>query len=510
MEAYAINIALNLRANVGGSQVLIRELGLVQTHALRVRGILGTLGVGFTVAAGIREIAKATSDYAHEAQKLQTVLQDATQLQTAISAAQRVSTEVPTTNYTDNIKAISDLYGVFNGNLQEIIAELPAIQQISTAMDAMGKKIDGKEIYSTARAVELTGLSGDDPRFAKRMSEIGRVSEFTHGRVNGQQYAAFNAMSLPFVTGYNDDFMYRYAPSLIQDRGSGSAAGTGLTTFEQSMFTRMTKATFQTAQSLGLIKKDAVVDAGSMGRMTLRNPNDLLGEDLRLKDPYTWSKQYLFPILDKMKTDAERQQTIAKLFPDRTAARTEAIFYTRRSQFDRDAPNIAATQDPISAAKRLMESDPKILGTEIWKQFQDVLVNIGHEALPTVLPLMRGFRDLLVDINKAFQGLDSWKNVLVTAGLLEKRTTDATPPYEKGGIKDWLVRHGVVGAQQASAIGPPPMNHTIVVESTVRMPDNTVLGKAVTKYQSNQMNGTANSASSFDRRRGFTPPGLAY
>jgi len=517
MDAYAINIALNLRANVGGSTTIIRELGLVESSALKVKGILGTLGIGLGIAEGIKEMASATSDYAHQLSLLQSVIRDNKQMADAVNAAWATSFSTPTSDATENLKAINDLIPAF-GNVPDATANIDSLQKLSAVITNLGGGPD--QVFDIAKALETRGAAQDSERFKRESSMMVQASEATGGRVSARDYLQFIRQENPFATGFSNEFLYRVAPTLIQDMGA-SRSGTALNTLENTLAGgRMTKAAKAEMTQLGLLDAGVSYKEGSAGTVQV-DQKGLKGANLALDNPYKWVNEVMIPALvaHGITGAKEQEKEIAKLFSNRNAERIVVEFSVNQSRYAKDAGVIAQTEDPYAVYDRQKDTDPKMLGIEIWAQLKDVLIGIGRDALPIVLPLMRDFRDALVELNKALNGIDnvysealkgifaSPRDALVTFGILDKK--DASP-FEQGGIKDWLVRHGIVGSTQATSIAPPPLRQDITLNSTVVLPNGDVLGKAVTKYQAGQMNSNANSPSFFDPRRGYSPPGFAY
>ena len=499
--AYRINIALNLISNSStATRGIIRELTLVETVGLRLKGVLGGLVVGAGLVAGIKAASRATSDYADEVQKLQAILRTPANMAAADAEARRVSMAVPTTNYTDNLKAIGDLVPAF-GNVPDAIKNIESLQKLSSVITAFGGKPD--QAFDIAKALETRGAANSPSQFRRESGEMVQAIESTNGRVDANQFLLAIRQSNPFATGFSEQFLYRILPTLMQDMG-GSRAGTALNSFENTLVGgRMTKAAKGLFQQFGLLDANAKFNEGSAGTVQLKGAR-VEGSGLALSDPDRWINEVLAPamVAHGFVTPKQQEEVIAKLFSNRNSERIAVEFDVNRNRYAKDSRVIGGTENPFDTYGRLKDNDPKVLHQELLKQFDDVMINLGNVALPLVIPAMRDLVKLLQlasdVIEKGFGPLGAFHDV----GSKIKVDTDTGPSY---GDKWRNALHSLEFWKKDSNAVPPPnkqanngtMTGTVVL-------NNRVVGQ-FTAVQNKQMSLPNNSGSSPDPRMSYVP-----
>jgi hypothetical protein len=501
--AYRINIALNLVTNSStATRGIVRELGIVEASAIRLRSVLGTLGIGFSLAAGIREMAKATSDYGHQLAILHSVIRDNKQMLDAQKSAWSVSFSTPTSTAAGNLKAIGDLVPAF-GNANDAIKNIDSLQKLSAVITNLGGNPD--QAFDIAKALETRGAANDPARFRRESGEMVQASEATHGRVDAGEFLKFVRQSNPFATGFSDQFLYRVAPTLMQDMG-GSRAGTALNSFENTLVGgRMTKAAKNIFQQMGLLDAHASYQEGSAGTVQLKG-SQVRGADLALSDPNRWINEVLAPAMVShgFTTPKQQEALIAKLFSNRNSERIAVEFDINRTRYAKDAGIIGQTENPFNAYDRLKDTDPKMLGVAIWSQLQDVLVNIGKDALPVALPLMRDFGAALVELNKALQGVSSVFDPYINTFKALGNTHISTDTGGSYGQK-WHNALNWLGIGSADNSVPPPNKQSSSGQTGNVYLDSRKVGTVLWSQAGKQMSVPNNSGSSPDPRMSYVP-----
>ena len=510
ISAYRINIALNLVSNSSSaSRSIVRELFGIETAAHRVRNVMGALGIGFGIAEGVREMVKATSEYGHELEVLKLVIRDNKQMADAVKAAWSVSYSVPTSTASDNLKAIGDLVPAF-GNVKDAINNIESLQKLNAVISNFGGKPD--QVFDIAKALETRGAASDPTRFNKEAGMMVQATEDTHGRVAARDYLQFIRQANPFATGFSNDFLYKIAPTLMQDMG-GSRAGTAVTSFENTLVGgRMTKAAKGLFQQFGLLDGNAAFSEGSAGTVQLKGSR-VKGSDLALSDPNRWVNEVLVPALDRhgFTTAKQQEEVMAKLFSNRNSQRIAVEFHVNQGRYAKDAGIIGQTENPFKAFDNMKDNDPKMLGVEIWSQLQDVLVNIGKDALPHVLGPLQLFRDALIDLNKVLNGDASLMGAAFN-GAIRKPISDAFAPRNaqeaavKHGIADFLVMAGIL--DKKSAAPPSSDSSSQGAKSGDVYLDKRKVGTVIYKDMADQMNEPSSSGQGFDSRRSYSPTDL--
>lgn len=498
-SAYKIDIALNLMTNSAtASRSIIRELGLIETSAIRLRGVLGALGLGFGLAAGVKEMAKATSDYGHQLAILHSVIRDNKQMLDAQKSAWAVSFNAPTSTAADNLKAIGDLVPAF-GNVPDAIKNIESLQKLSAVITNLGGNPD--QAFDIAKALETRGAASDPARFNRESAEMVQASMATHGRVDAGEFLKFIRQANPFATGFDEQFLYRIAPTLMQDMG-GSRAGTGINSLENTLVGgRMTKAAKAMMTKFGVVDPGVAYKEGAAGAVQI-DQHGIKNADLAMTNPYEWVNKVLMPALVAHGVTGQKEQeaVIAKMFSNRFAERIVIEFAVNQARYEKDAGITAQTENPYDAYGRLKDNDPKMLGVEVWAQFKDVLVNIGKDALPIALPLMRDFRDALIELNKALQGVTSVFDPLFKSQPVTIHKDSSSEYGQK-----WHNAMQWMGLEGKPSNVPPASEHAGSGQTGHVYLDGNKVGKVLWNQAGKQMSMPNNSASSPDPRMSYVP-----
>jgi hypothetical protein len=285
--------------------------------------------LGLAAAGGLMFSAKAaigdSAELSHELQMLRNAGRTTKDLANAMSAANRTIQMLPTTTLVDNLKVLNETTGAF-GNFQHALENLTFNQRMGSMLQNMlgDKAGDPGDIFNNmVRSMEMRGVAQQAAKYQRESALAYQAMIFTRGRFNPEEFLAYSQQANPYNKGLSQRYLYKIAPSLVQEFG-GERAGTMMNTFMGTLLGKAkNKMSTEAWIKLGLLDPKGVV-YNKVGPVGFR-PGAMKGTDLALSDPLKWSETVLIPALRAHGYDTSNQLSLAKalmpLFRDRNANR---------------------------------------------------------------------------------------------------------------------------------------------------------------------------------------------
>lgn len=359
IAAYRIGVSIALTN--GMSQVL----GLIQRDVLKlghtvdlttgkvsrmkvaVAG-LASVTVGVGILMGLNSISKAADKVQDQLSSMRfNDNMTPAQVGAYLSAAQKTSGTVMTTDILANLKAAMDLRSAFGGSTgqqnAEVLRYLPRFQQaqaIVGSVPGMHGKAEG-QTYALANAAELYGFAKDPQQFDRFIDGATRTMQAFNGRFTGIDFQAIAKFSKGAASGLSVDYLTQVIPTFgvdFKSRGGQSTIGRAISDMSREIVGghATTKAARELMQ-FGLLDPREVIYAKN-GSVKGFNPGAVRGTDLFASNPYQWVQQYLLPSLKaKGVTSPEGiKEAIDGLFSNANAGQLATLYATQQYRVDRD------------------------------------------------------------------------------------------------------------------------------------------------------------------------------
>jgi hypothetical protein len=428
---YSVAIKLSI-ANLASQGLKMFERDLLGANIAatklqdKIKGLkLAAVGYGLEkVGSGIFGFLEKSIDASKEYTRQLSLMNAAgmTQRDIALStaAAWQTSRDVLTTTAADNLKAIRELRSVFgNKNMGEAYEILPTVQRTRAVMEALTGKPQENVAFDMVKAIELrtpglmsqAAMQSNADLMARSLMGMGgtiNVNDF-HKTLKQTKQAAF---------GLNDDFVYNYLPTLMQEvkagpTGGAQSAGTAIATLYRAIVQGVIrKSSIPLWEEAGLIKPEDIV-RNSTGGMQLK-PGAVSIAKLFQENPYLAAQKFSDAIAPVMaRHHLNREQAITGMFGDRNAAWAMNTMIAKAPQFERDKTLIQSGGTSIETYQKLMKTNPQLAEEAMHAQWQNILSILGYQILPRILPLMVKFATGLDNISQWME-----KHPNLTQGLV--------------------------------------------------------------------------------------------
>jgi len=280
---------------------------------------------------GLKGIFGNGNEYAHQLSQMRMAGRTSIEMARAVAQANKTMRDLPTSTLNDNLKVMNETTLAF-GSFAHAAENLTFVQKMSTMLDNMlgdhaGDK--GENAKYLIRAMEMRGMGtaqhkGFDPRrFQSESGKLYQAMIASGGTVNPQEFFGYMQQANPYMKAMSTRFLYRIAPSLMQEYG-GDRAGTMQNTWTGTILGKAkNKISTEAWMKLGLLDPKQVVynKVGPVGW----KPGAIKGTNLALSDPLAWTETVLRPALRKQGYNTGDQLSLAKalipLFRDRNANR---------------------------------------------------------------------------------------------------------------------------------------------------------------------------------------------
>jgi hypothetical protein len=416
LYAYSVAIRLSV-ANFASQAVRLVTTDLLKAHRAAV-GLqdklaalkMAAVGYGLDKAGAglfgfLEKSVNASKEYTRQLSLMNAAGMTQRDIAQATAAAWATSREVVTSTAADNLKAIRELRSVLGKDrLAEAYAVLPTVQRVKAGLEALTGREQPNIAFEVVKAVDLrtSGLMSQ-AALARNADLMGRTLMAMGGTLNVNDYLMTLKYAKTAALSFNDQFVYDYLPTLMQEvKGGGggfmgnvSTAGTALMTlFTNVVQGQVKKAAIPVWEAMGLIKASDVV-RNATGSFQIR-PGAVAGAQLYAENPLAWAEK-VAPAIEKYARQHHLTdiQAITAMGLPRNAAWVLSTLMLKAPQFERDRQLIESTPNTYEAYQRLLKTNPQLADQALHSQWQNLLAIIGFQILPKIIPLMQSFARVL-------------------------------------------------------------------------------------------------------------------
>lgn len=389
--------------------------------------IAGATGIflGVKMIEGIADLVKHGEKYTHQLEMMKLAGMGVAEMQSAIAAANKVSTSVMSTTPTENLQTIRELRQALASAdvrpgqkadpaaaTREAVQHLETFQKITGIMSSLlskdGKPYDGSgQAYELAKAAEILGLSQDPRKFDSILEGWSQAIVASGGKLQGSDFFGNVKYLRGAGLGMSEEFLTKQLPVLMQELKTGRGAGTGggagnplASMFAEVVGGQMQKKSILAFERLGMMDMTKVhVDRG---RYTL-DPGAVRGSDVMASNPFKFTTEVLQPALLKFtnyldkdnkgefKHQGELRGFLAALFPNRVAQQVAGMMLFQQNRFAGDRALIEAVPSIQSGFGELQRKDPVLVREEMDKQWERLLTDLGKSITPEVTEMIYQF-----------------------------------------------------------------------------------------------------------------------
>lgn len=441
LEAYSVAVRLKLVDMVTpalgvismGMRSLSRDASAAQGHVAelekRLHGIkqLGLVGGAMAAAGGFglslfEAPLKAAREYELAFTKFKTLnLGDAVNKQADQFAR---SAGLMGISAKELMNTMSESVGIF-GNYAEAQKMAPKIAALNAANSAIfqGKvgHIDEGSARSLIKFIDRRGGAKDDDTFMRNLDLAQKMVTGSGGFIKFRDLDQFSQQGGTAFRGLSDAGILNMA-LLLQEQG-GSRAGTALmSTYQNLIAGRSTKAAAHTVVDVGLGKmiEQAI---GTVGGRTQTRSHLVLNSDFATAlqaDPVAAIRDFVVPAIARKYggDDQTELKYINDMLSNRTASGQASIIGTQLLQVMRDA-NLAKNAMGYDATIKAYKDDPNSKFADLTARWQDTLRELGLVVLPAAIKGVEGLTGILRGIeNFARTAPDLTKGILLLGATL--------------------------------------------------------------------------------------------
>lgn len=358
---------------------------------------LAAMAAAGGLTMGLKGIFGNGNEYAHQLSQMRMAGRTSVEMARAVAQANKTMRDLPTSTLTDNLKVMNETTLAF-GSFAHAAENLTFVQKMSTMLDNMlgdhaGDK--GENAKYLIRAMEMRGMGtaqhkGFDPRrFQSESGKLYQAMIASGGTVNPQEFFGYMQQANPYMKAMSTRFLYRIAPSLMQEYG-GDRAGTMQNTWTGTILGKAkNKISTEAWMKLGLLDPKQVVynKVGPVGW----KPGAIKGTNLALSDPLAWTETVLRPALRKQGYNTGDQLSLAKalipLFRDRNANRlaNNLVGDQDNARLHKDEGLFGKVLGPNEAFVQAMRNDPKMGIAVLAASMNNLKTTMGKVFTPTVI-----------------------------------------------------------------------------------------------------------------------------
>lgn len=416
--AYSVAIKLTL-ANLAsqGLKLLTGDLLAATGAAGKLEGKLKALKlvavgyglekIGSSTLGFLEKSINASKEYTHQLSLMNAAGMSQREIALSTAAAWKTSRDVLTTTAADNLKAIRELRSVFGvSRMDEAYSILPTVQRTRGILEALTGKPQENVAFDMVKAIEMRTPGVMSKESMQRNADLMSRTLMAFGgtlNTNDMHMAMKQLKTMAF--GFNDEFVYSYLPTFIQEAktkgGSGSSAATALRTLSNAMIggVGLNKASIPVWTEMGWIKQSDVV-RNATGQFGLR-PHAVKDLDLYQANPEAWAQKHASEVAQYgSKHHISLLETVMALFKNTNAQWAMYTLLAKAPQFERDKKLVESGGNSIQTYQRLMKTNPQLAEQAMHAQWQNVLSILGYQILPRLIPYMVKFANFLDGISQ--------------------------------------------------------------------------------------------------------------
>jgi hypothetical protein len=407
IEAFKIGVEIALRDSMSSALAAISSKLLgIHTKVGEIEKGIGKWGpailgvssimAGAGILKGLKSIAEHGEELLHQQDMVVRAQGKAVGVQEAHRRAVELTAEaykkilplVPTATASDALRTANEMYSVTGSWESAKNSIVKSLQLEALVGNATGKDAAGQG-YNVWRAAEIKGVSQDEKATDRLFGLITQAIIASGGKVTGSGIYGFAKQAGPAWMLANDRALTGGIPYAIGELG-GDKAGTA----SQSMYNvlqgtrRWTRQQYDVWKKLGLIDPSHV--QGDRGGKLNLQPGAVRGALEYAGDLEGYVNQVIRPAFDKAHiTDPKMVNAVlAKMFPDRTAARLAEIYYAQQANIEKDRALNQGAMPLGDAYKEMVEHDPKAVMESFNKAFNAMLEAIGGPLMQAAIPAM--------------------------------------------------------------------------------------------------------------------------
>lgn len=372
---------------------------------IALKGLGSALAV-VAIVKGFEDIAKAGGEVNHQLNMMKSNGMTSVETAAAITQAQKTALNVPTTNFSENLKHLQELRYIFgdSASANQYIDSLSRINDIIGNIKGGGKD----QVFDLAKSLEMKNLTADPKEFMAYANAMLQTIQSSGGKITASMFR--NAIQYGRVSalGWDKEFIGGALGRMIQEYSAGSGGGGGggsggpgnaLMSMSAALIQgKMTKTSAAAWEELGFNNpKHGGLDQAH-------------GRDLMMTNPYEWVQKFLMPALaEKGITDQNAIiGKIGELFGVRTAAGIVANMALGgsyhmpglnaegkpNSPFEKDI-GLQKLAEGEGAYGRLIKEDYPMIMEAFNKQWKNMLEIIGGQLMAPGGPVIRAMSGLV-------------------------------------------------------------------------------------------------------------------
>lgn len=349
---------------------------------------LAAMAAAGGLTMGLKGIFSNGAEFQHQVSMMKNMGRTSTEMSEAVRQSWATIAQVPTSTLGENLKILNETTMAF-GSFAHAAENLSFVQKMSGMMtNVLGGEhgMNKESTYSLIKALEMRGMGTkahpgfDERRFRGEASQLYQAMIATGGKVNPEEFFNFTKQASPFTSGLSDRFMYRIAPSLIQENG-GDRAGTQISTFMSTIMGKAkNKLQTEAWMKLGWLDPKQVVynKVGPVGW----HPGAVKNTAMAQRDPLQFMET-LGATLRARGTDTSNPLSLTKglmpLFRDRNAFRMAygLLYKQTNTNLHKDERLITKVPGINRGYAMSLKNDPKMQMTALHSSFTNLETALG-------------------------------------------------------------------------------------------------------------------------------------
>lgn len=448
MDVYRVGVSLVLNNGLSnGLNTIIMQLGRANAMVNQLNSNLGRMRLAAAGAAGIlggtlifegmKKLVEHGKEVNNQLERMKQAGMSFAEIQAATAQAQKTSSNVMTTTYSENLKHLLELRFAF-GSTNKAMEHLDEVSKANTVLNAM--KGGGKDqVWEFVKSLEGKNITADSKEFSSYLNTMTQVVQASGGRVDPKTFFGTFKYGRTATQFWDQSFIGGALPRLMQEMGSsgggGGAGGPGnalMTAYSKIVQGQMSKTSAAEFQKLGLGTAHEIKGSASA------TVEGIPGQNLFARNPYEWVQQILAPALKSkgITDEVEIGKSIQRMMGVRTAADALVKMYMQgrahegaNSQFEKDIGLQKGAVGLDQGFKLLMEGHYDTVLRAFNAQWTRLLETMSGPAMAVSIPLIRRMADALEVMGRwasqhgqavkvALQGLAALGAGLFVAGLI--------------------------------------------------------------------------------------------
>ena len=377
------------------------EAGLASWNKAVV-GAVGVLG-GAAVLGGLKNIADHGDKLLDQQDKMRRAgLQQNEVLKLQADYYEKIAKSVPTSTVSEYLKTVNELRAV-TGSTQGAANLAERAMKVDALLGNTFNKDMSGEYYKLLRSAEMKGISTDPAKLADFTDKAFSYITAFGGKLSANDFQLLARRGgTAFMNADIDKAMGPLAV-LAADLG-GSGAGTTLMTLQQMQMgaNTLSKQQGEILEKAGLLDMSKVTKTGFGGGRLQVAPGGILGSLSHKGDLPGWIKDVVYPkiLAEAGGDDVLAQSLIAKMFPNRNAAKLVEMFGNPHflDQQQKDL-GLAGQVKPIDQAYAdYIKNNPKGAKSAFNNQYESMMQSIGAPMMQAAIPVMKAVTDFFTTV----------------------------------------------------------------------------------------------------------------